>query len=119
MAAILRATWPLLPMPVTTTRPGAAASVATARARSAPSEPASAVSASASAVSTRRAAAISAASAEGSGEVAALPLVSGSRTAMVMDWGHLQACKIRSTRKAAAQTIRNHAGIERQKRENR
>src|SRR3954451_3806321 len=55
LAAILRATWPLLPMPVTTTRPSTAASRSTTSAKALPTWCARTRSASASAVMTRRA----------------------------------------------------------------
>src|SRR5579859_5971468 len=62
VAAILRPTWPLLPMPVTMTRPPSArVRMSRARGNSAPKRAAMVVSASASAVSTRRATSRSAA----------------------------------------------------------
>src|ERR1700744_5914135 len=54
VAAILRATWPDLPMPVSTTRPLASNKVSTARVKASSSPAASWPSASASAASTRR-----------------------------------------------------------------
>src|SRR5690242_13244858 len=74
VAAILRATWPLLPMPVTTTRPPTAASRSTTSAKALPTWCARTRNASASAVITRRALATA-------GLVASSRLAASSRSA--------------------------------------
>src|SRR3546814_177801 len=91
VAAILRATWPLLPMPVTVTRPSIAARRATASIKQPSSSPASVLIARASTSSTRRATARSA------------PATAGGR-------GGLDLARIRS---AVAHAVHGDPALER------